>query len=63
MSDWLKNILEDAEQRTAARPAWAKSEYAQSEIARLRGDTQMAPTAAIAPAPVATTPGSALKKP
>jgi hypothetical protein len=61
MSDWLKNILEDAEQRAAARPAWAKSEYAQSEIARLRGETKTT-TAAIATATVATTPESALKK-
>jgi len=36
MSDWLRNILNDVEQRAAQRPQWAKSEYAQDEIARLR---------------------------
>ncbi len=35
---WLKDILKDAEERTAARPEWAKSEYAQTEIQRLRAE-------------------------
>lgn len=36
MPSWLQNILQDAEQKAAQRPTWAKSEYAQGEIARLR---------------------------
>lgn len=55
MSDWLQNILEDAEQRAALRPTWAKSEYAQGEIARLR-ESQSATSCE--PKPTAT-----LKKP
>jgi hypothetical protein len=36
MSNWLKNILSDVEQRAAGRPEWQRSEYAQVEIARLK---------------------------
>lgn len=42
MSNWLKNILNDVEQRAAGRPEWQHSEYAQAEIARLRASTTMA---------------------
>ena len=39
MSNWLKNILDDVDQRAAGRPEWRRSEYAQAEIARLRAST------------------------
>ena len=39
MSNWLKNILDDVDQRSAERPEWQHSEYAQTEIARLRAST------------------------
>jgi hypothetical protein len=42
MSNWLKNILDDVEQRAAKRPEWQRSEYAQMEIARLRATPNLA---------------------
>jgi hypothetical protein len=39
MSNWLKNILDDVDQRDAGRPEWRRSEYAQAEITRLRAST------------------------
>jgi hypothetical protein len=39
-SNWLKNILDDVDQRAAGRPDWQRSKYAQAEIARLRASTQ-----------------------
>jgi hypothetical protein len=41
MSNWLKNILDDVEQRAAGRPEWQRSEYAQAEIARLKATTTL----------------------
>jgi hypothetical protein len=50
MSDWLANILEDAQRRDAERPEWAKSDHARAEIARLRRETEQR----LASAPPAT---------
>ena len=44
MSNWLKNILNDVDQRAAERPEWQHSEYAQAEIARVRASTTTATT-------------------
>ena len=37
-NDWLKKILEDTEQRVAQKPEWARSDYAQNELARLKAE-------------------------
>lgn len=37
-NDWLKKILEDTEQRVAQKPEWARSDYAQDELARLKAE-------------------------
>lgn len=39
MANWLKNILNDVDQRAEGRPEWQHSEYAQAEIARVRAST------------------------
>jgi hypothetical protein len=42
MSDGLKKVLEEAERRAAERPEWARSDYAQREIARLQNEAPLA---------------------
>jgi hypothetical protein len=37
-NDWLKKILEDTAQRVAQKPEWARSDYAQHELARLKAE-------------------------
>jgi hypothetical protein len=39
MANWLKNILDEVDQRAAGRAEWQHSEYAQAEIARVRAST------------------------
>jgi hypothetical protein len=47
-NDWLKKILEDTAQRVAQKPEWARSDYAQGELARLKAASD--PTVGVQPA-------------